>query len=403
MLKKSIYLLLVFLGMIHNSCKKESNLPGIKFFPLDNLIILNESQFSGVNLENNQISFYANTITDFSYIDTKFSYQIKSQDFSKKEVFRKDPKNNIEKILSVEAGIILAFSTDSTQDTLINGLHFLSQKIVNMNKDGKVTNSYTFDSFGNYIEGIITLTNGNIILQIANNNSGSIGYSFYCFNNQLQLQWLKEIGFPGDGIFDIMKGNNSFYVLFSNNGGGVQNFSVHQYDLYGNLMNSFYNTIPTRSFLKLVPSKNGFLVMGYSFNAASSYRVLIASFDVTCNHLQTKYLDESVFTNQNENIYWSLYNYITSNVIYDNGQYYFVIGVLENNGTNSFNRNKFIRMNEDFEVEIINTIEQSTFNEFSHKYLVLNENNFVLVNSASWNMVPGISFTTINKDGKILN
>ena len=79
------------------------------------------------------------------------------------------------------------------------------------------------------------------------------------------------------------------------------------------------------------------------------------------------------------------------------------MGILENDGTNTTNRNKFIRINEDFKVEIVRTIEQSSLNEFSHKYLFLHENNFVLVNSASWNMVPGISFTTINKEGKILN
>lgn len=403
MQKKSIFFLFIILGIVNNSCKKESNPPGIKFFPVDNLIELNESKFSGVYLESNQINFFANTLTKNSNFDTKFSFQINNQNFIRKEVFRNDKKNNIGTLTYIDNGHFLSLASDSTQDTLINGVLFLRQKIVIINEAGVVSKSYTFDSYGNYLNGILKLNNGNFILEVQNNYSGSGAYSFYCFNNQLQLQWVKQIGLPGDGIFDIMKGENSFYVLFSNNGGGGQNFSVHQYDLSGNLVNSYYNSFPTRIYLSLVPSKNGFLVMGYSFNAASSYRVMMASFDMNCNHILTKYLDESEFVNQNEEIYWGMYSYITSNIIYDNGFYYFVMGILENDGTNTTNRNKFIRINEDFKVEIVRTIEQSSLNEFSHKYLFLYENNFVLVNSASWNMIPGISFTTINKEGKILN
>ena len=91
-----------------------------------------------------------------------------------------------------------------------------------------------------------------------------------------------------------------------------------------------------------------------------------------------------------------------SNIIFHNNKYYFTLLVYDKSGNLSKTKNKFVRFNDDFEIEKLQTVETAFFNDQTYRYLVLFGEQFIAINATNWSGLNGLSFIKIDADGNIV-
>lgn len=410
--KKSLHLVIIIILICNWGCKKEplvGEQPGLVFYP--SKFELNNYRVSGIALNNAEVSF-ANSVSLYNilkvnggkdYYSTNgfYKYNLITNNVTSKNIDYGDTAKLISGLINVNPNLYIGFNSSKTKYTTVNGLIIYALTILKLDGDGNTLKELTIPEgtiheYGNHLK---VLGNGNIILTTATGSYFSKNYMI-CFDEDLNIKWKVNIensmNFSDDYfIQDILIKNNAIYLLqkkISNKNSyfSFDNFRVKKYDFTGNFVNASSNSVNGYEGNAIIPSDNGYLVVGAAYNSAIDYKTFISGFDLDNNLTGTKFLGPVNYKDS----YNITYNspVVSSNIIQSNNSYYFM--TLEY---------QLVKLNKSFDIEWVKTIDKfSPGYPTNDRYLINIGDKLVCIGRNNWSGLDGITFIKTDLDGKVV-
>lgn len=398
---------MVFLILLCNSsCKKESaivNSP-IRFNLVDMKHRLIEPEKAGILVQDNKLTIFCSE-TPFEWaLTAKFNYDLNSQLFTTNNIQSID-SSIILSITPSQSGKHIAVMKNYRYDTIdASGNKLFRLKIGFIDDNGNVQKQASISGYPNDHTNICRLSNGNYCASFIYYNSIKSWSDLYIWDAELNLIKKQSVdeGLRYNNINEVACYENKIVALFRS---VYQNDSlvVNEYNFAGDKLKTNVITIPIGGYFQLLPAKSGYKVFGYFSNTANYEKFILASFDASGNLQSKKFLTNSDFSSSNEIINFKFaLSYDMSNIIFHNNKYYFTLLVYDKSGNLSKTKNKFVRFNDDFEIEKLQTVETAFFNDQTYRYLVLFGEQFIAINATNWSGLNGLSFIKIDADGNIV-
>lgn len=406
------FIILLSLCLSLSFCKKEDHPPtqkGILFYPTK--FILNSFELSGLTVDNSSLHFtYGSSISGLFNAAGRLNYNADNPSVTKTDINYSDTAKIIRGLTPIDQNKFVAYHVNSTNyfiDSVSKKwIYYLTILMLDENlntlkekrlSEGTVQYGKSMVEIDAANIHFRRLSNGNFILCSAEGGLWSKNY-LMCFDMDLNIKWkviIENVGKPEEDymIKDVLVKNDGIYLLQNkiNLNGTFDHYRIKKYDNEGNFVSVSDKSIQGQEGNCFLETKDGYIVTGYSFNAATQRTTFFSEFNLNNSLLSTHFLGPVNYIS----FYPVKYNspVISSNILQCNNSYYFM--TLECN---------LVKVNSSFEIEWVRTIDKFVVSAPTFdRYLVNIGDKIICVGQNNWSGVDGITFIKMDFNGNLVN